>query len=310
MKTESVISMDGPMEAGKPSVMRSWPKRHSVITYYALVFGISWGGLLIAAALGGVVGTNPSVTGPLRSPFALAVMEAAPTVAGLLLIGLVYRGAGLRLFLSRLLRWRVGASWYAVALLTIPLTATPVLLLLSLTSPAYLSPLFTSRDKVDLVLTGIAAGLLGGFAEETGWTGFAAPELKPRYGFLGTGLLVGFLWGLWHIPITVWEVNASWTLFVGPLFFYAAVLPAYRVLMVWVYDRSESLLVVGLMHASLIASTLSALQPPVQGAPLVTYYIVLAAVLWVIVAAVARGHHVGRTLSAVIRQESKWRGNA
>jgi hypothetical protein len=33
------------------------------------------------------------------------------------------------------------------------------------------------------------------------------------------------------------------------------VLPAYRVLMVWIYDRTESLLVV-LMHSTLSASTL------------------------------------------------------
>jgi hypothetical protein len=55
-------------------------------------------------------------------------------------------------------------------------------------------------------------------------------------------------------------------------------LAAYRVLMVWVYDRPGSLLVAMLMHASLTAST-RILQPlDVAGMRAVTYGLVLAAV--------------------------------
>jgi hypothetical protein len=65
------------------------------------------------------------------------------------------------------------------------------------------------------------------------------------------------------------------------------ILPAYRVLMVWVYDRAgESLLVVMLMHASLTASMLI-LGPLATGSALATYTLVFAAALWVIVAVVA-----------------------
>ncbi len=56
--------------------------------------------------------------------------------------------------------------------------------------------------------------------------------------------------------------------------------------MVWVYDRTKSLLVVTLMHASLIASTLVILTPVATGMALVTYWLILAAVLWAIVAAI------------------------
>ena len=73
-------------------------------------------------------------------------------------------------------------------------------------------------------------------------------------------------------------------------------LPAYRVLMVWVYDRTGgSLLVAMLMHASLTASTLI-LQPLATGVPLLTYDLVLAGALWVFVAAVAvaKGGHLSR----------------
>jgi hypothetical protein len=64
-------------------------------------------------------------------------------------------------------------------------------------------------------------------------------------------------------------------------------LPPYRVLMVWVYDRTGSLLVAMLMHASLVASLVISTPQGIAGVPFVTWYIVCATVLWVVVAAVA-----------------------
>jgi len=72
----------------------------------------------------------------------------------------------------------------------------------------------------------------------------------------------------------------------GFLVLYVGALPVYRVLMVWVYDRTGSLLVAMLMHASLSASTLI-LQPLATGGPYLTWNLVLAAALWAVVAVVA-----------------------
>jgi hypothetical protein len=56
--------------------------------------------------------------------------------------------------------------------------------------------------------------------------------------------------------------------------------------MVRVYDRTGSLLVAMLMHASLSASTLI-LQPPAKGVFYLAWNLVLAVALWLVVAAVA-----------------------
>jgi len=72
----------------------------------------------------------------------------------------------------------------------------------------------------------------------------------------------------------------------GFLAFYLVALPAYRVLLVWVYDHTGSLPVVMLMHASLSASTLI-LQPLATGMISLIWNFVLATVLWAVVAAVA-----------------------
>jgi membrane protease YdiL (CAAX protease family) len=206
--------------------------------------------------------------------------------------GVIDGKAGFRDLLSRLLRWRVAAGWYAVALLTAPLLVMVILLALSLISPAFLPGIFTTDDRLTLVLTGLGVGLFGGgLLEEPGWTGFAVPRLRRRYGVFATGLIVGAVWGVWHFLPTYWGSGdssgaLSLSLLLPPLFFYAAVLPAYRVLMVWVYEQTESLLVVILMHASLTASTLFVLAPAVEGAFLFLYYLVLAAALWGVVRAV------------------------
>jgi uncharacterized protein len=275
--------------------IRAFIKSHPVLSYFALTFAISSGGLLVA------VGREGLPLDARNSWIAASALFAGPSVAGPLMTGLVHGRAGLRELLARLLRWRVSARWYAVALLTTPLLVIPILLALSLISPVFLPDAFTTDDVVALLLLGLMVGGIGGFSEELGWTGFAVPTVRPRHGVLTTGLIVGAMWAAWHVPVTFLSTVSpsgavSWSLLLPPLCFYVAVLPAYRVLMVWVYDRTESLLVAMLMHTSLAASTFVILLPPATGVALIAYYLVLAAVLWVVVGAVAlaQGGHLTR----------------
>ena len=53
------------------------------------------------------------------------------------------------------------------------------------------------------------------------------------------------------------------------------------------YDRTESLLIAVLMHASLIVSTTPILLPAMTGAAFLTWFVVFTGALWVVVAAVA-----------------------
>jgi uncharacterized protein len=269
--------------------------RHPVLTYYALAFTISWGGvLLVVGGPGGIPGTAEQFKRLL--PFAIPALLAGPSVAGILLTGLVSGRAGFRELLSRLLRWRVGARWYAVALLTAPFLMTAGTLALSLISPVFLPNIVTTSDRASLLLFGIAWGLIVGFFEELGWTGFAMPRLRRRHGVLTTGLLMGVLWGAWHVltndlwggaaysgglPLALFLTVNGFTFLVGQL-------PAYRLLMVWVYDRTGSLLVAMLMHASLTACTLI-LSTSATGLAFLTYGLVVAVAQWGLVAAVAAG---------------------
>jgi membrane protease YdiL (CAAX protease family) len=267
-----------------------------VAIYFALAFAISWGGILLV--IGGPSGI-PATPEEFERLFPLAIPAylAGPSVAGLLLTGLVSGRAGFRELLSRLLRWRVGARWYAAALLAAPVVFAAVHLALSLTSPVFLPGILTTSDRASLLLSGLAGGIMVGILEELGWAGFATPHLRLRHGVLATGLIVGVLWGAWHLlPEDFWACTISsgglpLALFVVArgLGFLVGQLPAYRVLMVWVYDRTGSLLVAMLMHASLTACTFilgpSALA--ISGTALLTYDLVLSAAWWVVIAAVA-----------------------
>ena len=259
--------------------------RHPVLTYAALTFAISWGGVVLVVGPSGFPGTGSQFDALL--PLVAAAMLAGPAVAGILLTVLLSGTPGLRELLSRLLRWRVGARWYAAALLPAPVLAAAALFALSLTSP-----IFTAEGKAAILLAGITAGLTT-VLEEVGWTGLAVPRLRQRHGVVATGLIVGVVWGAWHLLQHLWIGGTYAGSLPVPVFvalnFFAGVaqLTAYRVLMVWVYDRTESLLVATLMHGSLTASTIFVFTPAATGTSFLIYTSALAGAMWIVVAAVA-----------------------
>ena len=213
-------------------------------------------------------------------------MLLGPSLAGILSTAMISGSAGLRGLLSRLLNWKAKNRWYFVALLTAPLSSVFVIFAFSFSSPEFTLNFFTADNKVALILISIGGGLMVGFCEELGWTGFAIPRMRLRYGILTSGLILGLLWGLWHF-LMFWE-NDSFSsefpliLLLVRLFSW---LPAYRILMVWIYDCTESLIIVMLMHVSLVFTS-TIINPSISGTALLIFILVRAIVLWIFVAVV------------------------
>lgn len=166
-------------------------------------------------------------------------MLAGPSIACILLTGLVSGRAGFRELLSRLRQWRVGIRWYLVALLATPLLALLTLLVPLPFSPVYLPGIIAAGDKVIVLLTGLFTGLAVAFFEELGWTGFATPRMRERRGVLVSGLIIGLVWGMWHFILAFWASGTpaggfSWALFLPWIPYNIGFLPVYRVLMGWV----------------------------------------------------------------------------
>jgi hypothetical protein len=139
-------------------------ERHPVLSYFALTFAISWGGFLIAVGPGGIPATKEQFTTmPLGAILSALV---GPSVSGILLTGLLYGRVGYRNLFTRITKWRVGARWYAVALLIAPLVFTAVLIPLSFISGVFLPGIFASDAKVSFVLMGIVVALIVSIFEE------------------------------------------------------------------------------------------------------------------------------------------------
>jgi CAAX protease family protein len=268
--------------------LRRLLQRHPVLTYYGLVFAISWGALL--PVTGGPLPTSGA--GPMANPlFVLGILTAplVPSLVSLALTGLLDGRAGYRELLGRLRRCRVGAGWYGLALLTAPISILlgAVLPATLLRDPAFLPSILTAPAPLELVLLGALAGPVAGIFEELGWTGFALPRLRRQHGLLATALPLGLVWGAWHFPL-FWRVDSftealPFALLLVQLFGW---LPAYRVLLVATHDRTVSLPVVMLMHASLSASRAILATQGLDDAQSFASLLVWAAVLWVAAGAV------------------------
>ena len=270
--------------AAIPSIIR----RHPVPGYFALTFAISWGGVLA------VIGGWPHATGVQAQDhplFGLAVlaMLAGPSIAGLLLTAALEGRRGWRDLAGRLLRRPVDPRWYAAALVApvVSLAATGLLATgLGTSGPG----LLTAENPAGVLALAVVVGTLAGVCEEIGWTGFVTPRLLARHGVIASGLLIGVLWSAWHLVVVMWGMggrNGAVPLGVFVTLDGLGVLPAFRVLMVLVYARTESLGLAVLVHASLTVTAI-ALTPPVAGTPLLVHGVLVAALVWILVTAATR----------------------
>jgi CAAX protease family protein len=277
-----------PSQGVAPAAPQGFIQRHPLLLFFAIAFAISFAGILLVLGLGDVQG-GVAPTDP-RFLLMMLAWLAGPSVASLAMTGLVSGRSGYRNLLRRLTTWRAGAGWYALALLLAPLVSVGLSYALSAFSPEFLPGIVTNTDTTGVLVMGLSYGLLGGgFLEELGWTGFAVPRFRLRYGVLGAGLIMGLLWGAYHFSIIYWSGNPTGALALGLLLpaQLFAWLPPFRVLMVWMYDHTNSLLLAMLMHASATASMLI-LQPfGISGVMLLTYVLGLGLVYWMIVGVVA-----------------------
>ena len=176
----------------------------------------------------------------------------ASTLVGLLLPSLVITRIvdgpeGLRAFWARAVQFRAALAWYAVAVVAVPLVALAIAVPL-LGAPDDLSPGLLGAA----LLTAAAPAMLltwlpNNWWEEVAWTGFVQARLQDRRGPIVAALLTGPLFALQHVALVA-DGTLAEAVFLMTLLIALAI--PFRFLTGWVYNRTSSLFLVGLLHAS------------------------------------------------------------
>ena len=251
-------------------------RRRPLLCFFLLAYGLS------AAALAVIglphVQTSPHQKAPTAALIVFPVIVLGVGLSGVALTAATGGTAALRELWSR---WRrpVERRWFLMLLLP----PTAVLAVLGLLQ-AFVSPKFTPQ----LFLFGIAAGVLAGFCEEFGWTGFAYPRMSSKLGALRGALLLGVLLGLWHFPVVDSLGAASPHGSYFPEFFaaFVAMIAGLRVLIAWVYTNTGSLRIAQSLHASSTGCLVVLGAHEISAGQEALWYASYAALLWLVAAAV------------------------
>jgi len=213
------------------------------------------------------------MTGILMFP----AMLLGPAIAGLLLTRIDNPREGLRNLFRRMFHRRVSPRWFAVLLIPPVLVLATLFILKTAVSHSY-SPNF--------FLAGVFFGVPAGFLEEIGWTGYAFPSLRSRRTVWGASILLGLLWSLWHLPVIDFLGSASphgkylWPFFAA----FATAMTAMRVLICWLYSKTDSVLLAQLLHISSTGSLVVFGPPAVAPGQETMWYGLYGVLLWLVVA--------------------------
>ena len=212
-----------------------------LLGFFVLTFSWSWAFWALSSAI------------RLQLPWlATALMFAGsfgPSLAAIVVVASTHNGEGLRAWMSRCLRWRIGWGWWAFALLS-PLTMMSIAAGLHIalggnigTAPASGHLLMT---LVNLPLVLLLGGPLG---EEFGWRGYAQPVLQDRLGWRTASLGLGLVWGVWHLPLFFIDGTAQVHI---PLALFLLSVVAMSVLFAWLVNHTAGSVVAALLFHTAI----------------------------------------------------------
>jgi len=167
------------------------------------------------------------------------------SIAGVITIAITSGKEGLRDLGQRFLRWRVGWTWWLVALFFTGLLVLPAIAI-NVALGGGLPSLAFFKQELPMVPLYFLITLLGGpLGEEFGWRGFALPNLQRRWGPVVASIIIGIVWGLWHLPLFFQPESFHYQMGLPFLPLYVVAEIVLATFITWVYNKTGSSLLVG-----------------------------------------------------------------
>jgi uncharacterized protein len=224
------------------STLKQMLKSHSLAAGLLLMFLLTWP---IDLANSGIL--------PFRVPFAVYIFLGWGFIFAALLMTAITLGKQAAIdLLKRFLIWRVHWKWYLAAFLLFPAIYAGAVLLhaaLARTPPDFNTvmayQIFGPAANLPLLVLPFFLFDAITNGEEMGWRGYVLPRLQARTSALAASLILGLIWGFWHLP----KYFASGS--TGPFGLFMVKMMAESVLYTWLYNRTKgSLLLVTILHAA------------------------------------------------------------
>ena len=216
-----------------------WVRQHPIAAFLMWFFPVGWAIAFIPQIARSTMNIELSM-----EAFIILSTWCGLLLPVIVIINIVDGTQGLRVLRQQLTRIRVNIGWYALGLLVVP--GVSLALAIVTFGPPDVSP----AAWLAAVTTGLLLQMAVGFAttnlwEEAAWMGFVQVRLQTRYGVIAAAVITAVLFMLQHVPLMVaQDMNL-----VVPVLFFVLVIP-FRALMAWIYNRTDSLFVVGLVHAA------------------------------------------------------------
>lgn len=253
LQGENEMAVNSPPSA-EPSAqtgLRGVIRRSPLISFFVLANLMSWVAwvpyILSATGLGVLDFTFPSLLGSTQLLGVLPGAYLGPILAAFIVTSVADGREGVRRWLGRMTKWRVSWVWYLVAGVGVPAAIIITGVAVSDGDIHMPSAMVLVAYLPSLLLQMVTTGL----AEEPGWRDFALPRMQRKFGPLGGTLVLGPLWGIWHLPLFFSEWGRWPDVTVMRVAEFVAFACVFSVVVTWVFNRTgQSLPLIMLLHVS------------------------------------------------------------
>jgi membrane protease YdiL (CAAX protease family) len=237
--------------------------KNPMVWFFLFAFGVPWLGWsslkIFEVNEPGVLRTALFYTGDFCS------------VAGLVAMYVQSGKTGVIDLLKRCVRVNVSPLWWFIALI-LPITMAFGGYLVVGAMGAKIGTINFSGLSMYFTMGALMAVTTGPLGEELGWRGYLTPKLLESNNAIVASLIVGFLWGIWHLPL---YISGAFSTFMGVLEFTIGTMLTSIIMTAILLHTRGSVLIAVIYHwlSNVSSGVVAAMLPDFDGDMKIVYMI-------------------------------------